>query len=139
MISPGGPRDFPWGPTRLPLNGKTICEATGEGFVDLVCNHEYAEGDYILLESSEKNIHMNVQFDDALGKSQVFLTDNVCFKIPFGEKRLNRSAKIFTGNLHYLYAEEASETEIYTYRNLALNQNDQHKDISCYPNASANV
>ena len=120
-------------------NGHTICEATGEGFVDLVCNHEYAEGDCILLESSEKEIHMNVQFDDALGKSQVFLTDNVCFKIPFGEKRLNRSAKIFAGNLHYLYAEKATEAEIHAYRNLALNQNDQHEEISCYPHASANV
>ena len=116
-----------------------ICEATGEGFVDLVCNHEYKEGDKILLESSEKEIHIHVQLDDALGKAMMYLKDNLCFDIPFGEKRLNRSAKIFEGNLHYLYAEEATESEIYTYRNLALNQNDQHKSVDCFPHASANV
>ena len=120
-------------------NGNTICEATGERFVDLVCKHEYEEGDVILLETSEKGIHLHVQFDDALGQSLIFLKENVCYEIPFGEKRLNRSAKIFTGSLHYLYAEEALESEIYTYRNLALNQNDQHKEIKCYPHASANV
>jgi len=119
--------------------GETICEAIGDGFVDLVCKREYEEGDCILLETSEKDIHINVQFDDALGKSQMYLKDNVCFEIPFGEKRLNRSTKIFSGNLHYLYAEEASEAEIYTYRNLALNQNDQHKETFCYPHATANV
>lgn len=119
--------------------GKTICEATGEAFVDLVCKREYEEGDCIVLETSQKDIHINVQFDDALGKSQMFLKDNLCFEIPFGEKRFNRSAKIFSGNLHYLYAEEAMESEIYAYRNLALNQNDQHKDTQCYPHASANV
>ena len=81
--------------------GQIICEATGENFVDLVCKREYEEGDQILLESTEKDIHINVQFDDALGKSQIYLKENLCFDIPFHEKRLNRSAKIFAGNLHY--------------------------------------
>ena len=120
-------------------NGEIICEATGDGFVDLVCRREYEEGDCILLETSEKDIHINVQFDDALGKSQIFMKDNLCFEIPFNEKRLNRSAKIFSGDLHYLYAEETIESEIYCYRNLALNQNDQHKEVGCFPHASANV
>lgn len=123
----------------LDKNGMTICEASGEGFVDLVCKREYEEGDKILLQTSEKNIHINVQLDDALGKAQMFLKEDLEFDIPFGEKRFNRSAKIFSGNLHYLYAEEAMETEICAYRNLALNQNDQHKEIACYPHASANV
>jgi hypothetical protein len=119
--------------------GKLICEATGEGFVDLVCKREYEEGDQILLESSKKDIHINVQLDDALGKSQMYMKENLCFDVPFHEKRLNRSAKIFAGNLHYLFAEVAMESEIYGYRNLALNQNDQHKEVACYPHASANV
>lgn len=120
-------------------NGEIICEATGEGFVDLVCRREYEEGDCILLETSEKNIHINVQLDDALGKSLVYMKDNFRYQIPFAEQRLNRSPKIFAGGLHYLYAEEAAESEVYAYRNLALNPNDQHCEITCYPHASANV
>ncbi|MBP3663904.1 MAG: carbohydrate-binding protein [Tyzzerella sp.] len=119
--------------------GETICQATGERFVDLVCKREYEEGDQILLESSEKNLHINVQLDDALGKAQMFLKEDLIFDIPFNEKRFNRSPKIFSGNLHYLYAEEVLESDIHVYRNLALNQNDQHKEIACYPHASANV
>ena len=123
----------------LDRNDTTICEASGEGFVDLVCKKEYEEGDKIILQTSEKNIHINVQLDDALGKAQMFLKEDLSFEIPFGEKRFNRSAKIFSGNLHYLYAEEATESEVYAYRNLALNQNDQHREVGCYPHASANV
>ena len=120
-------------------NGEILCEATGEGFVDLVCKRKYEEGDCILLETSEKDIHINVQFDDALGKSLVYMKENLWYQIPFAEKRLNRSPKIFAGDLHYLYAEEASETEVYAYRNLALNPNDQHCEVACYPHANANV
>jgi len=120
-------------------NDEVICEHTGENFVDLVCRHEYEEGDSILLEVSEKNVHLNVQFDDALGKSFVYITDNMRYVIPFAEKRFNRSPKVFQGERHYLFAEVAADYEVYAYRNLALNPNDQHMDVPCFPHASANV
>ena len=123
----------------LDENGKTICVSSGEDFVSLVCTAEYKEGDRIVLETSEKNIHVFLQVDDAMGAAFCFITGNVSYDIPFGEKRISYSPKVFSGNRHYLYARIAREDEIAAYRNLALNVCDQHGDTHCYPHASANV
>lgn len=117
----------------------TICQATGEDFVDLVCLRNYEEGDRILLATSEKNIYINWQVDDALGSAFVYLIDDADYVIPFGEKRISMSPKVFSGDRHYLYAEVAREDEIAAYRNLALNPADQHRDVPVYPHATANV
>lgn len=119
--------------------GNTICEASGEGFVDLVCRREYEEGDRILLEASERDVYLNWQADDALGAAFVYIKGNVSYEIPFGEKRLSYSPKVFAGGVHYLYAEAAREDEIAAYRNLALNPADLHGDVACFPHAEANV
>lgn len=123
----------------LDKNDNTVCVSRGEDFADLVCTRTYEEGDRIVLETSEKNIHVNWQVDDALGKAFVYITDNVSYYIPFGEKRISYSPKVFAGNKHYIYVEKATEAEINTYRNLALNPADQHMDVPCFPHASANV
>ena len=123
----------------LNREGRTICVSRGEDYVSLVCTAEYQEGDMIILESSVKNIHVQWQADDAMGPAFCFITDNVLFKIPFGEKRISYSPKAFSGNRHYLYARVAREDEVSAYRNLALNVNDQHGDTRCYPHAFANV
>ena len=120
-------------------NGKTICVGRGEDFASLVCTAEYQEGDRIVLETSEKNLHLWLQVDDALGAAFCYVTDNVSYDIPFGEKRISYSPKVFSGNRHYLYARCAREDEITAYRNLALNVCDQHGDTHCYPHAFANV
>ena len=117
----------------LNREGRTICVSRGEDYVSLVCTAEYQEGDMIILESSVKNIHVQWQADDAMGPAFCFITDNVLFKIPFGEKRISYSPKAFSGNRHYLYARVAREDEVSAYRNLALNVNDQHGDTRCYP------
>lgn len=123
----------------LDKNGNTICVSSGEDFVDLVCTRIYEEGDRIVLETSEKNIHIRLQVDDALGEAFVYLTDNLSYLIPFGEKRISYSPKVFMGSRHYLYAEAAREDELRAYRNLALNPADQHCEVPCYPHATANV
>ena len=120
-------------------NGSVIAESEGEDFTDLVVMRDYEEGDRIVLHSSEKNIHLNWQVDDALGAAFVYITDDVSYLIPFGEKRISYSPKVFSGDRHYLYAEKAREDETAAYRNLALNPADQHCDVPCYPHASANV
>ena len=120
-------------------DGNTICVASGEDFVDLVCMHTYEEGDRISLETSEKNIYLNWQVDDALGAAFVYITDNVSYQIPFGEKRICYSPKVFSGDRHYLYAQVARQDEVEAYRNLALNPADQHCEVPCFPHASANV
>lgn len=123
----------------LDKDGNTLAAAHGDDFVDLVYAAEYMEGDVIELQTSEKNIHINWQVDDCLQKAFVYVTDTVKYDIPFGEKRISYSPKVFTGNRHYMYAEVAREYEVFSYRNLALNPCDQHKDVPCYPHASANV
>ena len=116
-----------------------IAENIGEDEVKLLCQREYCQGDKFILESSEKNIHVWLQFDDALGKSLTFITGEVCYEIPFGEKRFNLSPKAFYGNKHLLSVKAAKEFEYKTYRNLAVNVYDQHGFVNCYPHASANV
>ena len=120
-------------------NNNIITESTGEDFTDLVVSRTYEEGDQIVLLSSEKNIHLNWQVDDALGTSFVYITDDVSYLIPFGEKRISYSPKVFSGSLHYLYVQTARPDEVAAYRNLALNPADQHRDVPCYPHATANV
>lgn len=119
--------------------GNIICESCGEDFTDLVCSRVYEEGDRILLETSEKDVYINWQVDDAVGAAFVYVKDNVAYEIPFGEKRICYSPRVFTGEVHYLYAEAAREDEIAAYRNLALNPADQHCDVACFPHAEANV
>lgn len=116
-----------------------ICEASKENFVNLVFDAEYNEGDYIVVSSSEYPIYLNVQVDEVIGESFMYFTDDLCYRIPFGAMKLNRSPKSFEGNRHYIYAREATQQEIECYRNLALNPNDQHFDVPVYPHASANT
>ena len=120
-------------------NGKTRFVASGDNEVVLVNTAEYQEGDRISLETGEKNIYVWFQADDALGASLVYVTDNISFDIPFGEKRISYSPKAFMGSSHYLSARIAREDELRSYRNLALNVYDQHGDTHCYPHAYANV
>lgn len=117
-----------------------ICESAGEDFADLVCLHAYEEGDRIELISSEKDAYLKWQVDDALGEAFVYITEKeVAYTIPFGEKRISLSPKVFSGERHYLYVEAAREDEIESYRNLALNPADQHAEVPCFPHATANV
>ena len=61
--------------------GNTVCVNSGEDFADLVCMHTYQEGDRITLETSEKNIYIVWQVDDAMGPAFVYITDNVSYQI----------------------------------------------------------
>lgn len=119
--------------------GMILCEDSKEGFVSIVNTMEYQEGDRIVLESSEKNIHVMLQLDDGMGSAVVYLTDTLSYSIPFGEKRISYSPKAFSGNRHYLYVKELAKEELKLYRNLALNMYDQHGDTNCFPHATANV
>ena len=124
----------------LDERGNTICVSSGENSVGLVHTAEYREGDQIVLESSEKGIHVWLQVDDAMGAALCLLKTNALFfKVPFGEKRICYSPKVFLGDRHYLYVRLAREDEIYAYRNLALNVCDQHEETGCYPHAFANT
>lgn len=123
----------------LNREGNTLCVSSGEEFVSLVYTAEYQEGDRIVLETSEKNIHIFLQADDAMGSAFLYITGNMDYKIPFGEKKMSYSPKAFSGGRHYLYAKTARKEEVQAYRNLALNAYDQHGNTNGYPHAQANV
>lgn len=118
---------------------KTRFVSRGEDQVILVNTSAYQEGDRIYLESSEKNVYLMIQLDDAIEPVLVYVTDNISFTVPFGEKRIVYSPKAFWGERHYLYARVATKEEVKAYRNLALNPLDQPSNTTYYPHASANV
>lgn len=120
-------------------DGKNITVAHGETKVYLALNHEYQEGDTIILETEAGAHHIWLQVDDALGKSMVYTTGWVTYHVPFGEKKICYSPKAFSGKKHLISARIAWPFEITAYRNLAVNVNDQHEDANCYPHASANI
>ena len=120
-------------------SGKTLAVQHGEEEVNLVYAAEYREGDRIVVEIEETRQFYWLQLDDGRGKSLVYLTGNVDYQIPFGEKRINLSPKTFYGVRHLLSVRKTRGFEVEGYRNLALNVWDQHGEVSCYPHASANV
>lgn len=121
-------------------DGSTACVSRGEDQACMVFSDEYREGDAVILESSMKDIHLVYQVDDALGQALVYITDkNIRFEVPFGEKRICYSPKVFLGKKHYLFVRLATQAEVTAYRNLAVNVMDQHGDTHCFPHASANV
>ncbi len=118
---------------------EALAVSRGETEVNLVYTGEYQEGDTIILEVSEGQHYVWLQWDDAIGKSLVYLTGNVTYRIPFGDRKINLSPKAFTGKKHLLTAKMAKEFEIQSYRNLACNVCDQHEIEHLYPHATANV
>lgn len=119
--------------------GQEILSKEGEQEIAFLCERTYEEGDRIVVESSEKNCFLWLQVDEVLGRSMIYLKDAMEYIIPFGEKRLNKSPKAFCGSEHFIWLKRAKEFERKTYRNLALNVNDQSCSTTCYPHVSANV
>lgn len=120
-------------------DGNVKKENIGESEVNLVYTEKYEEGDAITLEVSDINEYYYIQFDEVKGKSFVYITGDVTYQIPFGEKRLNCSPKAFEGDLHLLYAKKTFKDERMNYRILSENVWDQHGEVNCFPHASANI
>lgn len=123
------------------LDSEMNTKAVGKGVdeVSLVYSQPYVPGDRIILETSGEAAFVWLQIDDALGRALVYITGNMEYIIPFGEKRINLSPKVFYGNRHLLHARIAKDYDVAGYRNLALNVYDQHQMKDCYPHAVANV
>ena len=120
-------------------NMEALAVARGDDEVNLVYAGEYQDGDIIILEVSEGSHYVWLQWDDAIGKSLVYLTGNVTYRIPFGDRRINLSPRAFLGKKHLLSAKLAKDFEIKYYRNMAYNVCDQHEIENIYPHATANV
>ena len=120
-------------------DGMTLSVARGEDEAALVYTKEYGEGDEIIFEISPKNAFYELMADDALGAATVYVTGDVHYRIPFGERKISYSPKTFSGNRHLITAKLADMTCFGSCRNLAKNVMDQHGDHGCYPHAYANV
>lgn len=121
-------------------DGAVKAAKTDEGQVHLVYGNAYEQGDAIVLKSSEANRYLIIHLEDAMNPAFVYFAGTEYrLVIPFNEKRISYSPKSFIGECHVLKARLASEEEIASYKNLALNEYDHHENTSCYPHASANV
>lgn len=119
------------------MNTKAVSRGIDE--VSLVYTQVYAPGDRIILETSGEDVFVWLQMDDAIGRALVYITGNVEYIVPSGERRNNLSPKAFYGNRHLLHARVAEDYDVAGYRNLALNMYDQHEMKDCFPHAVANV
>ena len=121
-------------------NGEVLAQASNESRCVLAYNNEYQEGDTLVMRTTETNVFLVMQLDDAMGEAFVYQkTPELVFVIPFGEKRISYSPKTFYGNKHVLSVRKATEAEIAMHKNLAKNAYDQHGDPGCFPHAYANV
>lgn len=121
-------------------DGKVKLEKIDTEEVRLVFNEIYEEGDKVVFTTSEKNTYLYAQVDDAMGEAFVYVTDNeIVYEIPFGEKRISYSPKVFYGDRHLLSLRFAKKEEIESYKNLALNVIDKQEIKGVYPHASANI
>ena len=83
-------------------DGMTLSVARGEDEAALVYTKEYEEGDEIIFEISPKNAFYELMADDALGAATVYVTGDVHYRIPFGERKISYSPKTFSGNRHLI-------------------------------------
>ena len=78
--------------------GEILAESYGEDEICLDYHKEYQEGDTVCFETSQPGRHYVLQADDALGEALVYVTrPEVVYRIPFGEKRISYSPKVFSG------------------------------------------
>ena len=101
--------------------GTIIAEAAGTREVNLPVSRTYEEGDRVVFLADETPAFYVFQADDALGEALVYVTGEVSYEIPFGEKKVCYSPKIFSGESHLITARKAREWEYEAYRNLAVN------------------
>lgn len=121
-------------------NGEIKAQETGEQGATLVYRAEYVLGDMIVMTFPKENCFYKVRIDDTLAEELVYVTKpEIFYFIPFGEKRISYNPKTFAGELHYITIRTARDQEVYTHRNLARNNMDQHGDPGCYPHVHANV
>ncbi len=124
----------------LDNEGNVKAEISEYDEVRLVFKEEYKNGDKIQIETSETGVYLVAEIDDAMGESFVYVTENkITYEIPFEEKRVSYSPKVFYGEKHLLSVRVARKDEIECYKNLALNKMDQQGITGVYPHASANI
>lgn len=123
----------------MDINGRSKAEGGSDGELHLVYRGEYEAGDCIRLTVSEPG-YLLLAFDAAIAPSLLFMREReYSYPLPLGQQGQTISPVAFTGQIHRLFAREASHEEIVTRRNLAFNPLDTAANNALYPHASANV
>jgi hypothetical protein len=119
--------------------GTVLYSRSGDDEAYAVYDNEYADGDKIRISCSEKKVFVLIKLDDCMDTVLVYLSDAFLLPVPFNEHKLSYNPKSFSGKRHYLYMRKATETEVKTLRNLALNPYDCHENKTLFPHTWANV
>lgn len=119
-------------------DGREKARAEGDGCATLVYAAAYEEGDVLVL-SSDTPGYVVALMEDSMAETFGYLAAGYTLAVPFGEKRVCYSPKSFQGELHLLWAREATAEEIARRRNLCRNPLDSHENAGLFPHAKANV
>lgn len=117
-------------------SGEILKSAEGND-IELVYSEVYNEGDYISITSPDSK-YLVTQLDPELKECMIYVPSQMMdYAIPFGEKLNAYGQKAFAGESHIIKVWYASDEEIYSYRNVAINSADKRGIDVCYPHAVA--
>ena len=121
-------------------DGTVRAEARGGTEVQLVYSDAYAPGDRIVVQTGGgTSAHVWARLDDSLACPLLWLPEGrFDYPLPFGDAAKALAPFAFAGERHFLAARLATDQEISTRRDLALNPFD-FADSTVFPHASANA
>lgn len=122
-------------------NTKIIKERVGTNEVYLDYHEQYCLGDTYRITLQHVPTYLMVQLDPSLKPALIYVIDKTWnYQIPFNiQREWPYPDGAFTGQNHYATVRYATNSEIYTYQNLAENSHDQHGNLEAYPHASSNT
>lgn len=124
----------------LGADGFALASSTAGERASLFYPTDYKPGERIIVECAYAPCWCILQLDESMPEALVYLARTECaFPIPIGEEKSVYSPKSFSGERHLIRARLASQEELSTRKNLALNPYDRHGESGIYPHAKANV
>lgn len=119
---------------------KNLTELFSRTGKKIACHYhgEYAKGDKLIIQAPDCEF-VKIQLDETLKESIVYVPGGILeYEIPVGRKKVMYAENAFAGEAHWISVCEASDAEIYSLRNLALNPYDVRGQKKYYPHVSAN-
>lgn len=101
-------------------------------------NSVYNEGDKIVIELEDCE-YIKIKIEESLAESIVYVPGKLFeYSIPFGEKRVAFKEDAWTKEKNIITVSEATDDEVYSYRNIALNSTAKRYEERFFPYAKAN-
>jgi len=95
-------------------------------------------GDEMIIKSEQYPVYVMMQWDERIGPSLLFMKGDYRFVIPAKADRLPYDPKTFCGKEARIWARLATDSEIFSYQNVAKNPYDSHENTTTFPHAFAN-